>query len=112
MQKAEEHKVEDSNVENIGSAEDKAARKAAAQTERQWDEAVKEELGLLIWRVENKRTEKDNPDFGVNAWPKEQYGHFFKGDSYIILNTYMKPEDEKKYFDLHFWIGEESSQDE
>ena len=36
MQKATEYKVEDSNVENIGSAEDKAARLAAAQTEKEW----------------------------------------------------------------------------
>lgn len=36
MQKATQHKVEDSNVENIGSAEDKAARKAAALTEKEW----------------------------------------------------------------------------
>ena len=27
----------------------------------------------------------------VTHWPKEDYGKFFNGDSYIILNTYKKP---------------------
>ena len=104
--------TEDSNVENIGSEEDKAARLAAAQTEEEWAGAG-QEVGLEIWRVENRRTESDTPDFGVKRWPKEEYGKFFKGDSYILLNTYKKDPDEAKLsWDLHFWIGEESSQDE
>ena len=51
--------------------------------------------------------------FGVKRWPKEEYGHFFKGDSYIVMNTFKATEDaEKLSFDVHFWIGAESSQDE
>lgn len=46
----------------------------------------------------------------VEDWPAEQYGEFFNGDSYIILNTY-KEEEEIKY-DVHFWIGKYSTQDE
>jgi hypothetical protein len=79
--KATEYKVEDSNVENIGSAEDKAARLAAAQTEKEW-EGSGQAVGLEIWRVENRRTENDTPDFGVKRWPKEEYGRFYKGDSF------------------------------
>ena len=26
----------------------------------------------------------------VTHWPKEDYGKFYNGDSYIILNTYKK----------------------
>lgn len=81
MQKATEYKVEDSNVEKIGSAEDKEARLAAAKTEKEWEGAGKVE-GLEIWRVENRRTENDTPDFGVKRWPKEEYGRFYKGDSF------------------------------
>src|SRR5690606_15312232 len=33
-------------------------------------------------------------------------------DSYIILNTYKKPDADKLFFDVHFWIGRDSSQDE
>lgn len=36
MQKPTEYKVADSNVENIGTAMDKAARHAAAVTECEW----------------------------------------------------------------------------
>ena len=81
MQKATEYKVEDSNVEKIGSAEDKEARLAAAKTEKEWEGAGQVE-GLEIWRVENRRTENDTPDFGVKRWPKEEYGRFYKGDSF------------------------------
>ena len=35
-----------------------------------------------------------------------------KGDSYILLHTYKEDASEKMLFDLHFWIGAESSQDE
>ena len=27
----------------------------------------------------------------MTHWPKDEYGKFFKGDSYIILHTYKKP---------------------
>ena len=68
--------------------------------------------------MENKRTKADTPDFGVARWPKENYGSFYTGDSYLVLNTYQvidpetnKPTD-KLGWDVHFWIGKESSQDE
>ena len=28
----------------------------------------------------------------MTHWPKDEYGHFYNGDSYIILNTYKKPD--------------------
>jgi len=110
-------KLEDSNIAHIGSKEDKAARKSAAKTEKAWAKAGKKE-GLLIWRVENKRTKNGAPAFGVKKWPKEEYGSFHTGDSYIVLNTYhpinpeTKKKDKKKHYDIHFWLGSESSQDE
>lgn len=30
----------------------------------------------------------------VTHWPKEDYGKFFNGDSYIILNTYKEKDSE------------------
>ena len=27
----------------------------------------------------------------VTHWPKDDYGKFYNGDSYIILNTYKNP---------------------
>lgn len=32
----------------------------------------------------------------VTHWPKDQYGEFYNGDSYIILNTYKEPGSEVK----------------
>jgi len=56
-------------------------------------------VGLELWRIENLKPEK-----------LELTGKFFTGDSYILLNTYMKGS--SKQYNLHFWLGEESSQDE
>ena len=51
----------------------------------------------------------------MKKWPSSKYGRFHVGDSYIILNTYVKdPENnpDKLAWDAHFWIGSESTQDE
>jgi gelsolin len=107
--------LDDSNMANYGSKEHKDARKGAAQSEKEFVGAgVKP--GLEVWRVENRRTKSDTPDFGVKRWPKEDYGNFFSGDSYLVLNTYKVKVDGKETdklgWDVHFWLGKESSQDE
>lgn len=53
-----------------------------------------------------------NYKYQVTHWDKEQYGEFFNGDSYIILNTYKDKESDELHYDLHFWIGKYSTQDE
>lgn len=67
---------------------------------------------IEIWRVENERTENDTPDFGIKPWPVKKYGKFHRGDSYIVLATTEDPDGDKLLWDIHFWIGSESSQDE
>jgi len=99
--KKEVHKLEDSNVENIGSAEDKAARVAAASTEKAWAKAGKKP-GMQIWRIEKFKVKKS----------KTPVGTFYNDDSYICLNTYKKPDQEKLFWDVHFWLGTTTSQDE
>jgi len=96
---------------NYGSKEHVDARKKAAATEKEYEGAGKKP-GLEIWRVENKRTQNDTPDFGIKRWDKKQYGHFYSGDSYVVLNTYVEKESKKLLWDVHFWLGKESSQDE
>lgn len=59
-------------------------------------------VGLEIWRIEN---------FAPVPWPAERFGEFYRGDSYIVLKTNQEKDGELTY-DLHFWIGAESSQDE
>jgi len=58
--------------------------------------------GIEIWRIENLL---------VKEWPKERYGEFFNGDSYIVLKTNKEKSGDLEY-DLHFWIGTHSTQDE
>eukprot|EP00128_Syssomonas_multiformis_P010037 Colp12_sorted_trinity150504_noHs@21067 len=103
MLKAKKFDIADSNIALLGSDLEKKVKLAAAETEAAWKGAGAAP-GLQIWRIEN---------FKVVAWPKDQYGKFYSGDSYIVLHTYKKdPESEKLSFDVHFWIGEQSSQDE
>jgi len=92
--------LEESNVAEIGSDEDKAARKEAAQTEPAW-EGVGEESGLWVWRIEN---------FKVVPWPKEKYGQFHVNDSYIVLH--VQEADDRLEREIYFWLGEETSADE
>jgi len=58
---------------------------------------------MQIWRIEK---------FKVVHWPLEQYGSFYDGDSYICLNTYKKEGGNAYLFDVHFWLGTNTSQDE
>uniref|UniRef100_A0A669Q600 Gelsolin n=1 Tax=Phasianus colchicus TaxID=9054 RepID=A0A669Q600_PHACC len=60
------------------------------------------EPGLQIWRIEK---------FDLVPVPKNLYGDFFTGDSYLVLNT-IKQRSGNLQYDLHFWLGDESSQDE
>lgn len=106
--------IEETNLAGIGSPEDKAAREAAAKMNFHWEEGVVGSTpGLEIWRVENKRTEDDHPDFGIAVWPTKKYGQFHRGDSYIVLMTTKDPTGgDKLLHDIYFWIGSESTQDE
>ncbi|XP_065202346.1 actin depolymerising venom protein gelsolin 1-like isoform X2 [Planococcus citri] len=57
--------------------------------------------GLEIWRIE---------DFEPKPYPKENYGKFYSGDSFIVLNT--KEQGGKFSWDIHYWLGNDTSQDE
>lgn len=109
--------LEDSNIAGIGSQENRDLRKEAAASDKEFKGAG-QKPGLEVWRVENKRTENDTPDFGVKRMKdKNEFGQFYSGDSYIVLNTYkVKDENgkvtDKLAWDVHFWLGNESSQDE
>jgi len=102
MLKQKEYKIEDSNIANLGSDLDHKVKQAAANKEPAWEAAGKA-VGVQIWRIEK---------FHVKSWPKEKYGSFFSGDSYIILNTYKKKDSPAIAWDVHFWLGKYTSQDE
>ncbi|XP_072051176.1 gelsolin-like protein 2 [Amphiura filiformis] len=102
MIKAKKYNWKDSNLALFGSDVEKQVKKDAAKTELAWKDAGKKP-GLQIWRIVK---------FKVVAWPRDDYGKFYNGDSYIILKTYKKKDSDELHYDLHFWIGADSTQDE
>ncbi|XP_060552733.1 gelsolin-like protein 2 [Ruditapes philippinarum] len=102
LRKAKKYDWKDSNLALFGSDTEKNIKKESAATEPAWQKAG-QEVGIQIWRIVN---------FKVTQWPKEDYGKFYNGDSYIILNTYKDDDEEELQYDVHFWIGSQSTQDE
>eukprot|EP00178_Gracilaria_changii_P017594 TRINITY_DN5017_c0_g1_i2.p1 TRINITY_DN5017_c0_g1~~TRINITY_DN5017_c0_g1_i2.p1 ORF type:complete len:398 (+),score=106.42 TRINITY_DN5017_c0_g1_i2:14-1207(+) len=109
MLKPETIDIEDSNIAGLGGEENREAKKAAAETEKAWEGVgTSMKPGIRVWRIEK---------FEVKKWPRNQYGKFYNGDSYIILRTYKKKdatgkETDALAWDVHFWLGKETSQDE
>ena len=58
-------------------------------------------VGLELWRIENF----------VCVKIADVRGKFYSGDSYILLVT-SEPVSGKSRFAIHYWLGEQSSQDE
>jgi len=50
--------------------------------------------------------------FKLQEVPAKLQGNFYSGDSYIVLRTVAIPNSKDFSYDVHFWIGAESSQDE
>ncbi|KAI0879829.1 putative actin-binding protein Fragmin [Annulohypoxylon maeteangense] len=100
-----EYDWRDSNVENIGTKLDHKVKYTSAATEPAWQE-VGHAAGLHVWRIE---------DFEVVPWPKDRYGDFHEGDSYIVLYSYKvgsRNGEQNLSHDIFFWLGSKTSQDE
>ncbi|KAJ8905460.1 hypothetical protein NDN08_001967 [Rhodosorus marinus] len=95
-------KWQNSNIGEVGGDRDKELRKTAAETEEEFRGAG-EKLGLEIWRVEK---------FQPKRQALEGFPGFYDGDSYIVLHTYQLEGEAKYRWDLFFWLGSESTQDE
>ncbi|KAF8931272.1 hypothetical protein BGZ58_007721 [Dissophora ornata] len=95
-------KLEETNLAEFGGQLEKEHRKEEGALEQAWgkDTGVGSKTGLWIWRIEQ---------FQVVPVPKKDSGRFFTGDSYI---TYSKKDSDVLLHDIHFWLGEETSQDE
>jgi len=95
--------IEASNIANLGTYLEKQVRLEAARHEPAWQNAGKKP-GLEIWRIEK---------FHVKAWPLDEYGKFYNGDSYIVLHTFKKTANSDALaWDVHFWLGAYTTQDE
>ncbi|KAG9017150.1 hypothetical protein FRB90_001574 [Tulasnella sp. 427] len=89
---------------------EKKVRAEAGEHDSAWEAAELGNVGTLVWRVEK---------FSIKPWPKQRYGEFFSGDSYIVLHvsvvlfTYKPhPDSDTLAYDLHFWLGEDTTLDE
>jgi len=96
------YQIAGSNIENLGSDLEFKIKQESAGHEPAWN-GTKERLGLSIWRIEK---------FKVHVWPKEHYGSFYNGDSYIVLNAYKDHDTNEIHYDIHFWLGQNTTQDE
>ncbi|KAG7566033.1 Villin/Gelsolin [Arabidopsis suecica] len=65
-------------------------------------QGVGQKPGTEIWRIEN---------FEPVPVPKSEHGKFYMGDTYIVLQTTQNKGGAYLY-DIHFWIGKDTSQDE
>lgn len=99
--------IKDSNVELIGTDIDHKLKYKSAATEPAWNSGgIGQQGGLFVWRIE---------DFQVVPWPKDKYGQFYDGDSFIILHSFevgSKDGSKKLLHDIFFWLGTDTSQDE
>ena len=83
----EKYNWKQTNLALFGSDTEKKVKKESAQTEPAWKDAGTK-VGIQIWRIVK---------FKVTYWPKEEYGNFFNGDSYIILHTWVSLDAENRY---------------
>lgn len=92
----------DTNLALFGSDVEKSIKKESAETEPAWGvvRSIKE-TKTLAWRIKS---------FKLEPVGQDDLGKFFSGDSYVVLHTH-KVGDELLY-DVHFWIGRDSTQDE
>lgn len=63
--------------------------------------AVTKTPGIIIWRIEKME---------LVLVPEKSHGNFFEGDCYILL--YTQKQNTSLRYNIHYWIGSESSQDE
>uniref|UniRef100_K1PYK2 Severin n=1 Tax=Magallana gigas TaxID=29159 RepID=K1PYK2_MAGGI len=93
--------IDDALNKSVNQAARLVKIESAASCERAWKTAGLKP-GIQIWRIVN---------FKATSWPEEDYGTFFDGDSYIVLNTYKKEDSDALLYDVHFWIGKYSTQE-
>ncbi|XP_037550095.1 villin-1 [Nematolebias whitei] len=63
---------------------------------------VSQKPGLQIWTINKMQ---------MVSVPSRAFGNFFEGDCYIVLNI-SKNQGSGESIDIHYWIGNSSSQDE
>ncbi len=96
-------KVNVGSITQVDGDLSKKLKEGASKGEPAWKIVDQNATGLYIWRIEK---------FQPKPVAKEQYGKFYDGDSYLVLNAYKSPGSNTLKYDLHFWLGTETTQDE
>lgn len=96
------NRLADTNMENYGGKEHRAKQQEIAKKQKEWKGAG-QKPGVEVWRIMKFRVIPQAP---------ETYGEFYNGDSYIVLHTYKDNESDALLYNAHFWLGENTSQDE
>lgn len=65
-------------------------------------QGVGQKTGMEIWRVESLH---------LISVPKSEHGKFYSRDCYIVLQT-SSTISGSRHYDIHFWIGNDTSEDE
>ncbi|KAG8906323.1 hypothetical protein FRB99_007103 [Tulasnella sp. 403] len=100
LTKHQTYDFENSNIALLGS-DIQLNFKIARLTTPKLEKRVREEAG------------EHEPAWDAISPGEDRYGEFFSGDSYIVLHTYKKrPDADAVSYDLHFWLGEETTADE
>lgn len=95
-----------SNLANFGSDLETHVKKTSANSAAEWNNfkhALANKDRFHIWRIEK---------FHVVPWPRNLYGTWYNGDSYILCVVDYDARGSPIVFDIHFWIGINSTLDE
>ena len=92
--------LSETNMALFGTDIEKNLKYKNAENEPEWHKIPKEPC-LRIWRIEK---------FCVKPWPQNQYGTFYDGDSFIILN--IAKINNKLDYTAYMWVGKDSTVDE
>lgn len=101
MIKQRKYDISQTNVAAIGSELDHKIKAAAAGKEPAWAKTGKTP-GTFVWRVEA---------FNMVEVPAKMVGKFYDGDAYVVLNSVKGAKDSLTHT-IHFWLGDDCSQDE
>jgi gelsolin len=89
-------------MELFGSELESKIKEASAGCEPAWRSVDMSKPSVSIWRVERFKLAPTKP---------ENFGMFYEGDSYVILAISLDSSGSLRY-NVHFWLGDQSSQDE
>ncbi len=90
------------NLELFGSEIEQKIKEASAKSEPIWNSIDMTIPYLYIWRARN---------FKLEPIKQENAGMFYEGDSYIVFNIY-KGADGSLVYNIHFWLGNQTTADE